>query len=164
MFLNMIITSHPIRHRLFLTFGLSAAFLLTTACNEYSGASEKKLVQTVDSFATYYYNWQYHQALRFTTPQSEQWLKLCASQLTQDDVDQLNQLEERPSYEIGEIEFLNDSTARIPLTVHNYLLTDTIGKAARLVNKGHFSLDAVYTTASQRWMIDLHDVLRNEKK
>ena len=112
----------------------------------------------------YYYNWQYHQALRFTTPQSEQWLKLCASQLTQDDVDQLNQQEERPSYEIGEIEFLNDSTARIPLTVHNYLLTDTIGKAARLVNKGHFSLEAVYTTASQRWMIDLHDVLRNEKK
>lgn len=159
----MIITSHHIRHRLFLTFGLLAVIMMMTACGEYSGASEKKLVQTIDSFATYYYNWKYHQALRFATPQSEQWLKLCASQLTQEDVDLLNEMQERPSYEIGEIEYLNDSTARIDLTVHNYLLTDTIGKAARLVNKGRFRLDAVYTTASQRWMIDLHDVLRNEK-
>ena len=132
----MIITSHPIRHKLFLAIGLSAAFLLMTACSEYSGASEKKLVQTVDSFATYYYNWQYHQALRFTTPQSEQWLKLCASQLTQDDVDQLNQQEERPSYEIGEIEFLNDSTA-LSISFSNFLRPKSVSSSvisAKTVN------------------------------
>ena len=160
----MIIRRNYILHRLVLPLWLSSAALLMGACGEYSGASESKLTQTVDSFATYYYNWQFQRALRFTTPQSEQWLRLCASQLTQEDVDLLNKQVEKPSYVIDQLELINDSTARVSITVQNYLLTDTIGRPARLVDKGSFTLDAVYTTAAQRWMIDLHDVLRNEKK
>ncbi|MBO4486207.1 MAG: hypothetical protein J5734_03620 [Prevotella sp.] len=160
----MIIRRNNILHRLLLPLWLSSVALLMAACGEYSGASESKLTQTVDSFATYYYNWQFQRALRFTTPQSEQWLRLCASQLTQEDVDLLNQQTEKPSYVIDQLELIDDSTARVSITVQNYLLTDTIGRPARLVDKGSFTLDAVYTTAAQRWMIDLHDVLRNEKK
>ena len=160
----MIIRRNNILHRLFLPLWLSSVALLMVGCGQYSGASEGKLTQTVDSFATYYYNWQFHRALHFVTPQSEQWLRLCASQLTQEDVDLLNQQTEKPSYVIDELELIDDSTARVSITVHNYLLTDTIGQPARLVDKGSFILDAVYTTAAQRWMIDLHDVLRNAKK
>ncbi|MBQ2216904.1 MAG: hypothetical protein II416_11575 [Prevotella sp.] len=138
---------------------LGALFLLV-ACDFHAGSS-RQLKKEVDSFAVYYFNWQFHHAVRFVTPESEKWMHYAASQVHQADIDLLQSKELPASCEINEIVYSeDDKTAIAHVTIQNYLRMDTIGKAATIVNTAQFDIPLIYQPETDKWIVEVNELLR----
>lgn len=138
---------------------LGVLFLLV-ACDFHAGSS-RQLKKEVDSFAVYYFNWQFHQAVRFVTPESEKWMHYAASQVHQADIDLLQSKELPASCEINEVVYSeDDKTAIAHVTIQNYLRMDTIGKAATIVNTAQFDIPLIYQPETDKWIVEVNELLR----
>ena len=134
-----------------------------TACNNNQEEHETPLETQVEAFADTYFNWQFHKAINYVTPESEKWIKYAASQVHPADLKLINAQEEKAQIEIEDIEQTSDTTAKIRLNVHNYMRMDTIGKAGRMIDDARFTLFARYQTEGKKWLIHLTDLPRHEK-
>lgn len=74
-------------HNWFGVVGLLIALLLMGSC---SYSEERAIELSAVSFAQKYFNLHYCQALSECTPESEKWVRLKASNITQEDLDILN--------------------------------------------------------------------------
>ncbi|MBQ5510193.1 MAG: hypothetical protein IIT94_03490 [Prevotella sp.] len=138
---------------------LGVLFLLV-ACDFHAGSS-RQLKKEVDSFAVYYFNWQFHHAVRFVTPESEKWMHYAASQVHQADIDLLQSKELPASCEINEVVYSeDDKTAIAHVTIQNYLRMDTIGKAATIVNTAQFDIPLIYQPETDKWIVEVNELLR----
>lgn len=107
-------------------------------CQPHEG-SEKQLLEDIDSFATCYYNWHFEKALKYCTPESEQWLRYAASNVHPADIDLLHAKQEDATVSIEDVDYHDDETsASVNLKVDNFLQMDTIGKVANLISTGSF--------------------------
>ncbi|MBQ1759120.1 MAG: hypothetical protein IIZ94_05515 [Prevotella sp.] len=141
---------------------LGVLFLLV-ACDFHAGSS-RQLKKEVDSFAVYYFNWQFHHAVRFVTPESEKWMHYAASQVHQADIDLLQSKELPASCEINEVVYSeDDKTAIAHVTIQNYLRMDTIGKAATIVNTAQFDIPLIYQSETDKWIVEVNELLRPVK-
>lgn len=119
----------------FSIFFLLSILMVIVSCQPHEG-SESQLKEDVDSFATYYYNWHFEQASKYCTPESEVWLKWAASNVHPADIDLLHEKQEDAKIEIEDILYGNDETsATVSIHVSNFLMMDSIGKAAKLVDQ-----------------------------
>ena len=66
---------------------LTSVYTLT-GCQSHQG-DEDQLENDIDSFATYYFNWQFPKTQKYCTQSSEPWLRYAASNVHQADVDLL---------------------------------------------------------------------------
>ncbi len=125
------------------------------------GHASRQLKREVDSFAVNYFNWQYHKALHYVTPESEKWIRYAASQVHQADIDLLRQKERPATCEIRDIDIDdNDSLAVAHVTIHDFLRMDTIGEAATLINAADYDIPLRYLNDKEGWMVDLKGALR----
>lgn len=122
--------------------------------------NEEELHETADSFAVAYFNYQFVKAVKYATPESRQWLSYIASQVSQEDVDSLRNMEQGAECETGHIA-ANDSIATVEVSVRNFMDMDSIGKGPHMVEQARFRLPLVYR--NNKWMVDLKDILRREK-
>jgi len=137
--------------------GLAAMVSLASAalsgCQPHEG-SEKQLLEDVDSFATYYYNWYFEKALKYCTPESERWLRFAASNVHQADIDLLHAKEQDAVIEIEDVDYHDDKvSATVNLSVTDFLQMDTIGTEAHLKNKATFQLPM--TLHEGKWKVAL---------
>lgn len=123
-----------------------------TSCNH--EGSEDQLNVTIDSFSTSYFNWHFKEALPYVTYDSHKWLRYAASQVHQADIDILRNQEQGATYEIGDIEFVDDSVAYVLVNVNNFLSIDTIGTEGHIVEQATFRLKAIYD--NNNWKIKLN--------
>ena len=134
----------------------SCAFLALAAmsCQPHEG-SEKQLKEDIDSFATYYYNWHFEQAVKYCTPESEKWLRFAASNVHPADI--LHAKKEDATIEIQDIDFLDDEvSANVNITVSNFLQMDTIGTEAHHVSQATFQLPM--TIHNGKWKVKLEQL------
>ena len=118
---------------------LTSVYTLT-GCQSHQG-DENQLENDIDSFATYYFNWQFPKTLKYCTQSSEPWLRYAASNVHQADVDLLRSKAEDATIEINDIDFSDDgANATVSITVYNFLQMDTIGQEAHLVEEADFLL------------------------
>lgn len=142
---------------------LFTTMLLFMACGTSHEGKEEQLEEAVDSFATAYFNWHFHDAMPYCTPNSEIWLRYAASNVHQADVDTLRNMKEGASHEIGEITFSDSGdSAIVSLQVKNFLQMDTIGTAGHLVDEALFNLSVVYS--NEKWKIDLKHFPKQDKR
>ena len=119
---------------------ITTSLYTLTGCQAHEG-SEDQLKNNLDSFATYYYNWQFPKAIKFCTASSEPWLKYAASNVHEADVELLRNKEADATVEINDIDFGDDEVSAIAdITVRNFLQMDSIGKEAHLVEEADFLL------------------------
>ena len=145
-------------------FNFSAIFVLLLLCLSCNGefvGSESKLRNCADSFATYYFNYRFQDAMRFCTPQSERWLTYAASNVHQADVDILKTLSEGAGIEVTDVEISDDTTATVRIHVTHFLQMDTIGTSGHMAREATFVLPAVY--ADKQWKIRMEGLPRSEK-
>ena len=117
----------------------------------------------VDSFATHYFNYQFEDALRFCTPESERWLVYAASNVHQADIDILKKLSQGAEIEIQDIDIeAGDTTATVRIVVRNFLRMDTIGTQGHMTKEATFVLPATYM--DKHWKIRMEGLLRSERK
>ncbi len=129
----------------------------------HAGGSEEQLKEYCDSFATYYYNWHFGEALRFCTPSSEPWLRFAATGATQEDVDALRAKETDASIEIEDVETQEgDTVAVVTLTVHDFLQMDSIGQAAHPVKEATVRLPMVLHEGV--WKVRMEGLPRSERR
>ena len=118
---------------------LASAYTLT-GCQSHQG-DEDQLENDIDSFATYYFNWQFPKTQKYCTQSSEPWLRYAASNVHQADVDLLRTKAEAATIEINDIDFSDDgANATVSITAYNFLQMDTIGQEAHLVEEADFLL------------------------
>lgn len=145
---------------------LFCLLFVASSCEFHAGSS-RQLKKQVDSFAVYYFNWQFHKAVRFVTPESEKWMSYAASQVHQADIDLLQQKELPATCEIQKITY-NDTlfSAIAHVTIRNYLRMDTIGKEASVIDVANFDIPLSYHSQSDKWIVNINELprpLKNQK-
>ena len=152
-------------HQRWLTtiLAVAALSLTSTSCLTNKEEREVPIEERVDSFATAYFNWRFHKAIKYVTPESEKWIRYAASQVHKADLELINSQEEGASIEIEDIEHTDDSTANVRIKVSNYMRMDTIGKAGRMIDTAHFTLLARYQQSQRLWMIMLTELPSHKK-
>lgn len=147
-------------HRMKALFILSvtAIFPLFMACGAFD--TDKDSSEIADSFATAYFNYDYHKSLKYVHPTSRKWIVYAASQVRQEDVDMLRSMAEPPTIEIEEHtrDKENDSLVHIIVKVSNFFNMDTIGTSGHMVQDAKFSLPVLY--AKGKWLVRLDELPR----
>jgi hypothetical protein len=145
---------------------LFCLLFVASSCEFHAGSS-RQLKKQVDSFAVYYFNWQFHKAVRFVTPESEKWMSYAASQVHQADIDLLQQKELPATCEIQEITYDDTLFSAIAhVTIRNYLRMDTIGKEASVIDVANFDIPLSYHSQSDKWIVNINELprpLKNQK-
>ena len=141
---------------------ITTSLYTLTGCQSHEG-SEEQLENNLDSFATYYYNWQFPKAVKFCTASSEPWLKYAASNVHEADVELLRNKAEDATVEINDIDFSDDgANATVSITVYNFLQMDTIGQEAHLVEEADFHLPMRIENGV--WKIRMVNLPRSERR
>lgn len=120
--------------------------------------------EAADSFAVYYFNWQYDKAARFVTEESLPWLSYAASQVQQEDIDILRQKEDA-TVEVEDVE-TDGEDKTVVLTVRDFLRMDTIGTAGHLVREARFRLPmkSQLENGKQVWKVRMEGLPRSERR
>ena len=138
---------HPLRfplHQASLYGLVLFAGLLAAGCSASHAGDKKQLKADADSFATFYFNWQFRKAIPFCASGSQKWLRYAGA----------------PCH-IHKIKFVNDSAAEVILTVNDYVCMDTIGKSGRVVSHAQFRLPMIFQ--NHKWKVKMEDLPRSEK-
>ncbi|WP_278372752.1 hypothetical protein [Segatella bryantii] len=142
---------------------IALCMIFTNSCSEKELSKEELLIAQVDSFANYYYNWRFKDAMPYCTSTSEKWLKYASSNVHDVDIDTLRNQTEGASCEIEDVEINeNTNTATVKITVKNFLQMDTIGTSCHMINEGSFTLQAIYI--NRNWKIRMEGLPQNEKQ
>ena len=135
---------------------------LLCSCLGRTSSANKGLQQCVDSFAAYYFNGLYTDALRFATPDSRKWLKVAASNMTAADIELLHQQEHEATVNT-EITNATDSTAQVIVSVSNYMVKDTIGVTGHMTHHTDtYVLRAVISDG--KWKIRMEGLPQSERR
>lgn len=143
-------------HR-FLLFPLFFLAILC-GCSGNGDSDERQLMDCVDSFSNYYYNWEFYKLTPFVTQESLPWLRFASSQVSQVTLDMLMAHPVAVSWEQEAVEYTSDSTAVVALIVHDYLRPDTIGKAGHFQSADRYQLRLRYV--DNCWRVDLQELPR----
>ena len=141
---------------------LIAATLLTAACTERQTPPDTQAADRAKGFAEAYFNYDFKTALPMATPESLRWLQFAASNITQQDVDQLNAQQALATADITGLEWTDDTTATVTVAVGNYLQKDSIGRPMRLVDEAEFLLTVVERQG--QYLVRMEGLPRSERQ
>ncbi|MBQ6203854.1 MAG: hypothetical protein IJK46_07145 [Prevotella sp.] len=143
----------------------AVAIFMVAGCESASRfRMENKARTAADSFATYFFNWQFDKAAHFATDSSMIWLRYAASQVHKADIDLLR-VKEDAVINIDEI-FINDeNTASARITVRDFIRMDTIGTEGHIVEKASFVLQMERNAEKEEdWKIRMEGLPQSEKR
>ncbi len=136
---------------------------LTLACNNSKETSQKDdLLVIVDSFLTCYFNYDLLGANGFVHPESKKWITFLASNIHQEDLDSLKTFMQEPSYEIKDVQYINDSLALVRCKASCVYELSQIGATSNIVKSAEYSFNMV--KVNNKWLIKMEGPLRNEMK
>lgn len=141
-------------HNWFGVAGLLIALLLMGSC---SYSEEKAIEQSAVSFAQKYFNLHYCQALSECTPESEKWVRLKASNITQEDLDILNTQTDSAACTVESIEIDGNNAITI-VEVRNFLNCDSIGKPGTICPNAKFKL--TLKKIGKQWKVDIQSPIK----
>lgn len=133
---------HPFRSMWMISVSLLCSFSvrLFSSC----GHEESQVEACADSFAYYYFRWQFQKAMNCCDSSSYRWLRFAASQVTQRDVDSLRALKGDVTCSVNDVHFINDSVAAADVRVSNFLTMDTMGQTSLTSNETRFDIPMAY--------------------
>ena len=138
---------------------------LVAGCESASRFKEERSARAAaDSFATYYFNWQFQKAARFVADSSQVWLRYAASQVHEADIKLLRDKEDA-SVEVEEIDVNDAETPSARVVVRDFLRMDTIGTEGHLVEKASFRLMLEQTQPEGgQWKVRMEGLPQSEKR
>ena len=137
------------KQTILISFALVAALCLASACSLKDDAAVETCAK---SFGQNYFNLRLQQASGLCTDRSYKWIEFYASNISQDDVDVLNTQTDSALCDIDDIDIDGDS-ARVKMTVRNFLLCDSIGRPGRMCKQGKCRL--TIRKEGETWKVDL---------
>lgn len=137
------------KQTILISFALVAALCLASACSLKDDAAVETCAK---SFGHNYFNLRLQQASGLCTDRSYKWIEFYASNISQGDVDVLNAQTDSALCDIDDIDIDGDS-ARVKMTVRNFLLCDSIGRPGRMCKQGKCRL--TLRKEGETWKVDL---------
>lgn len=137
------------KQTILISFALVAALCLASACSLKDDAVVESCAK---SFGQNYFNLRLKQASGLCTDRSYKWIEFYASNISQDDVDVLNAQTDSALCDIDDID-INGDSARVKMTVRNFLLCDSIGRPGRMCKQGKCRL--TLRKEGETWKVDL---------
>lgn len=137
------------KQTILISFALVAALCLASACSLKDDAAVESCAK---SFGQNYFNLRLQQASGLCTDRSYKWIEFYASNISQGDVDVLNAQTDSALCDIDDIDIDGDS-ARVKMTVRNFLLCDSIGRPGRMCKQGKCRL--TLRKERETWKVDL---------
>ena len=108
-----------------------------------------------------YFNYDFKHALDFVTPESERWLRFAASNITQADLDALQE-NGQATVDLDGYYPGSDTTGTAYLNVSNWLCPDSIGRAGSRQELEAFQVSMV--NRNGRWMVRMEGLPRSERQ
>lgn len=137
------------KQTILISFALVAALCLASACSLKDDAAVETCAK---SFGQNYFNLRLQQASGLCTDRSYKWIEFYASNISQGDVDVLNAQTDSALCDIDDID-INGDSARVKMTVRNFLLCDSIGRPGRMCKQGKCRL--TLRKERETWKVDL---------
>ena len=98
----------------------------------------------------------------FVTPTSQKWLRYVASQVQQDDVEQLRNMPQGATYKIINVDSEDgDSVAVSHVLVRGFLCMDTIGKKSHVIDEATYEIKLHYQGG--KWLVNLDELPKKMK-
>lgn len=141
--------------RRFCTLALAALFALALLPSCHSGEQQQEAAQAAQSFANAFFNYDFRSSMQFATPESRRWISFLASNITQDDLNTINAMNEEASCATPEITLLDDTTATARLS----LQTETwLGKDSVDLTSGDVSTVLQLRKRDGVWLVHLTEI------
>lgn len=148
--------------RIYFTLSTCVLILFYSCSNTPETKENEEITTVTDNFASCYFNFNFMKAKLFCTPESEKWLKFSASNITQEDIEILNNMPTGASCETGEIRHINDTSAMADCNVSDFLRIDTLGKPGEVIRHGMYKIPVVKRRG--KWMVKMEGPLQSEKQ
>ena len=139
---------------------LLAFALLLTACN-FSRNDDSEAADAAVIWANAYFNCDFHEAQRFATPESERWLRMAASNVTEHDLQLLHAGEGATVAADEHFSVATDTLRVVTLRVSNYL-SASLDTTAQLMPKGTFLVKVV--KRGDGWKVRMEGLPRSERR
>ena len=140
--------------------------LLSLFCFGFGSCSHQEegdtVKMSVDSFSQNYFNWQFQRSMPFVTLTSQKWLRYVASQVQQDDVEQLRNMPQGATYKIINVNTEDgDSVAVSHVLVRGFLCMDTIGKKSHVIDEATYEIKLFHQGG--KWLVNLDGLPKRVK-
>lgn len=119
------------------------AMLMMAGCEEKPVSPDELARDKAKDFAEAYFNFDFKEAQEHVTPESAKWLAFAASNVTQREVDLYNQLEEKPTINVSNVDWTTDSTATVIVEVSKAVHKEVIGEESRIEDEAFYQLTVV---------------------
>ena len=125
---------------------------LTSSCQRISNSNDITIV--ADSFATNFYNWRLEKALKYCTAESKTQISFLASNISEEDIELINQRNEDASIEITNTGMLEEGIkARISMKIYNSFKMKDINSDVQLNKERDVTINLIKT--NEGWKVDL---------
>lgn len=122
---------------LFMTF-------LMAGCLVQDDHGKSAAEESLASWANAYFNFDYEKALKMMTPESGQWLRFAASNITQQDIDFIKQHEEHTQVEVLNSQIVEgDSLCNAYIRVSNFIQLGNTAEDNLVIDKDEFLIQLV---------------------
>jgi hypothetical protein len=114
-----------------------------------------------EQWAWAFFNCDFHEASQYCTPESNQWLRFAASNITEEDLKRLQEkeLEVTPTDYFPEA---NDTMRVVELKVKNFLKPTAVGTPSTIQEEGCFHVCVV--NRDGKWLVRMAGLPRSEKQ
>lgn len=126
-----------------------------------SSKDEEMAEEAVKNFAENYFGCKYSEAAEQCTPESRRWIEFVATNVSDSDLQVLNNSLDETSFEVKDMTVGDDSTANCVVEAHNYLRLSSIEDKGQIAPSDSYSLKLVHKGG--RWLVALDGVLKPEK-
>lgn len=145
--------------KIYTLFCISLFTLL--GCHQLTGSREDESAdRQLNKFATAYFNYDLVEAANYVTPESMKWLQFLATNITQEDLDLLNQTNEA-SIEGIDYQTIGDTTRTAVVTISNYFVADSLEGQGHQEEQQEFLLHMVKRDG--KWLVRMEGLPQNEK-
>ena len=125
---------------------------LTSSCQRISNSNDITIV--ADSFATNFYNWRLEKALKYCTAESKTQISFLASNISEEDIELINQRNEDASIEITNTGMLEEGIkARISMKIYNSFKMKDINSEVQLNKERDVTFNLI--KVNEGWKVDL---------
>jgi len=143
-------------------FFLFCTVFLLSACNSMNG-DDQEATEAAIKWADAYFNYDFHEAEKYATPESRQWIQFAASNTTVRDLQLVQENEGGASVEVNDFfPDANDTLRVVSLTVHDYVSSTLPADSARLVDEATFSITTVLRDGA--WKVRMEGLPQSERQ
>lgn len=131
-------------------------------CHQLTGnTGDDSADRLLTDFATAYFNYDLVNAAKYVTPESMKWLQFLGTNITQDDLDLLNQTDEAYVERIDHLS-VDDTLRTAIVTVNNYFIIDSIEGKGHLVDSQGFQVMLV--KRDNKWLVKMEGLPQSERQ